>query len=62
MGSCSIGVAALNCHREFIGIENQLEHYKIAEERLEKYNGRPIGQFLSDTEFKNMYSFYSSYA
>jgi len=33
MGSCSAGIAALNTSRNFIGIDNEWEHYEIAKER-----------------------------
>ena len=36
MGSGSTGVAALNLHRKFIGMELDENYFKIAEERIEK--------------------------
>jgi site-specific DNA-methyltransferase (adenine-specific) len=35
MGSGSTGVAAIKCGRKFMGIEMDLEYYKIAKERIE---------------------------
>ena len=43
MGSGSTGVACMNTHRNFIGIENNYEYFSIAEERINNgnnlYNG-----------------------
>ena len=35
-GSCTCGVACINTNRSFIGIENNLEYFKIALKRLDK--------------------------
>ena len=34
MGSGSTGVACMKLNRQFIGMETDLEYYKIAEERI----------------------------
>ena len=36
MGSGSTGVAALNLHRKFIGMELDENYFNIAKERIEK--------------------------
>ena len=36
MGSCSTGVATLNLHRKFIGIELEEKYFNIAEKRIEE--------------------------
>lgn len=39
MGSGSTGVACMNTGRKFIGIENDLKYYNIAEKRINKVKG-----------------------
>ena len=40
MGGGTTGVACQNTNRSFIGIELDEEYYKIAEERINNYQGR----------------------
>ena len=44
MGSGSTGVACLNTNRKFIGIELDENYFKIAEQRLKKYNQKYLSQ------------------
>lgn len=47
MGSGTTGVAAVECGRNFIGIESDLEYYKIAKERIE--NTVPLEEVSQDS-------------
>lgn len=47
MGSGTTGVAAVRCHRNFVGIEMDPEYYKIAEKRIQKTV--PVPEVLCNT-------------
>lgn len=42
MGSGTTGVACMNVGRNFIGIEKELEYYKVAKKRIEQANAQSI--------------------
>jgi site-specific DNA-methyltransferase (adenine-specific) len=46
MGSGSTGVACVNLNRSFIGIEKELEYFKIAENRINKAIEEKAGLLL----------------
>tara|TARA_Y100000310_G_scaffold102552_1_gene100734 strand:- start:28 stop:750 length:723 start_codon:yes stop_codon:yes gene_type:complete len=46
MGSGTTGEASLNLNRKFIGLELDIEYYKISEKRLTSYKNKPDTKFI----------------